>query len=196
MTAFLLDKYQGRNFSVITSVFEDAPLENNAYDLIYAASAFHWVDVAIGCPKAHRLLKPGGVFALMRYNEPGGAGALNDEIMAAYEKHYTAFYTSKQRLPKKSREDYLTPAEIMRGFGCEDMRQFGFDDISMKLYDTTLTFSAEEYIAFIATMADIRGLPESNRTALFSGIKAAILRHGNCYRIAHIFQLYMGRKSV
>lgn len=195
MTAFLLEKFQGKPFRVITSIFEDAPLQGNTYDLIYAASAFHWVDAAIGCPKAHRLLKPGGVLALFRYNEPGCESALNDEIRAVYDRHYMTFYTSKKWLPNLSKEAYLTPYEIKRGYGFEDMGHYGFRDVSMTLYDEVMTFTADEYIAFKATMADIRGLPESNRAALFAGIKEAINRHGGQHIIEHIFQLYMGRKG-
>ena len=194
MTAFLLEKYRDRDFSAVTSIFEDAPLEDNAYDLICAASAFHWVDASIGCPKAYRLLKPGGVFALMRYNEPGCKSTLNDEIRAVYDKHYMTFYTSKKWLPNISKEAYRTPYEIKRGYGFEDMGYYGFTDISMKLYEATMTFNAEEYLAFKATMADIRGLPECNRAALFAGIKEAIQRHDGVHTIEHVFQLYMGRK--
>ena len=69
MTEFLQDKFKEyKNFNVITSTFEDAPLEDESYDLIYAASAFHWVDAEIGCPKILRLLKSGGAFVLFRNN--------------------------------------------------------------------------------------------------------------------------------
>ena len=196
MAAFLLEKFRGyKNFSVITSAFEDAPLDDGSYDLIYVGSAFHWVDAAIGCPKAFRLLKNGGTFALLRYNEPGSENALNEEIRAVYEKHYFTFYESKKWLPVLSREGYCSPAGIQRGYGFEDMRHYGFSGISMKTYDVPRTFGAEEYIALLATMADLRALPESNRAALFVGIKEAIQRHGGKYRMEYLFQLYMGRKN-
>lgn len=52
MTEFLLEKFKDySNFSVITSTFEDALLDEENYDLVYAASSFHWVDAQIGCPK-------------------------------------------------------------------------------------------------------------------------------------------------
>lgn len=44
------------------------------FDLIVSASAFHWIDPAIGLAKAARLLRPGGWLALLatgeRYPEP------------------------------------------------------------------------------------------------------------------------------
>jgi ubiquinone/menaquinone biosynthesis C-methylase UbiE len=45
MSEFLLDKFKGYpNFNVVTTTFEDVLLEDTSYNLIYAASAFHWVD--------------------------------------------------------------------------------------------------------------------------------------------------------
>jgi hypothetical protein len=64
----------------------------------------------------------------------------------------------------------------------------------MKLYDASQTYSADEYIALIDTYSDHRGLPDENRTALYAGIREAILRHGGHHKVDYIFQLYMGRK--
>jgi len=52
MAGFLLEKFKGcNNFDVITSTFEDASLNDENYDLIYAASSFHWVDPEQGVPR-------------------------------------------------------------------------------------------------------------------------------------------------
>ena len=50
-------------FSVVISKFEDFAAESGSYDLIYSASAFHWVPEEIGYQKVYDLLKRGGVFA-------------------------------------------------------------------------------------------------------------------------------------
>ena len=42
MTGFLSEKFKGyANFNVIPSTFEDASLDEESYDLVYAASSFH-----------------------------------------------------------------------------------------------------------------------------------------------------------
>lgn len=43
--------------SVITSKFEDAALDNDTYDLVFSASAFHWVPEEFGYPKVFSMLK-------------------------------------------------------------------------------------------------------------------------------------------
>jgi len=199
MTVFLLDRFKGcSNFDVVTSTFEDARLENDSYDMIYAASAFHWVDAKIGCPKVLRLLKRGGAFVLFRNNAvPDDDDELFADVQAVYETHYYSYHKSDNRpvkISKMTEDDFRKPAEIHRGFRFESLEQYGFKDITMKLYDAARTYSADEYIALLETYSDHRALPDDNRAALYSGIKEAIIKHGGYHKVNFIFQLYMGRK--
>lgn len=198
MTEFLLEKFKGyTNFNVITSTFEDTLLEEASYDLIYTASSFHWVDAEIGCPKVFRLLKNGGVFALFRSNPvPAEGEELFEEIQKVYEKYYHIYYTSKERPVRKSRDDLFKPSEIYRGFGFDSLERYGFSEVIMKLYDASRTFSAGEYIELLDTYSDHRSLPVDLRTALYEGIREAILRHGGYHKVDYVYQLYMGRKAV
>jgi SAM-dependent methyltransferase len=196
MAAFLREKFRGnKNFKVTVSSFEDAMLKEESYDLIYAASAFHWVDAKIGCPKAFCLLKSGGTFALMRYNpNPPAGDELYEEIQAVYEKYYYSYYELAQRPKKKSDDEFWEPSEISRGYGFEDIREYGFYDVHTKLYPSELIYGADEYIAFLDTLADHKGLPDSNREALYEGIGRAISGFGGSHKVQYMFQLYMGRK--
>ena len=193
MAEFLRERFKEyKNFNVIVAAFEDAVLNEDRYDLIYVANAFHWVDARIGCPKAFRLLKSGGIFALFRYT---GVQAIFEEcfeeIRPVYDKYFRSYYQQSER---PVRDIYGEPDQILRRFGFSDLKDYGFDDITMKLYETSLTFNADEYIALLETYSDHRHLPEENKTALYAGIKDTILRHGGFYKAEYIFQLYMGRK--
>jgi len=195
MAEFLRERYRGETLDVVVAAFEDAALEENSYDLIYAASAFHWVDAEIGCPKAFRLLKSGGTFALFRFNQlPGDGDKVYEEIQAAYEKHFS-IYKPYKRPVRLSHDDFHKPSEIYRGFRFYDLKDYGFSDITVKLYDASRTFSTGEYMDMLDTFADHRGLPDDDRAALYAGIKEAILRHGGRHRVDYVFQLYMGRKN-
>ena len=195
MAKYISVKHKGyKNFNVIVDAFEDVILTEGIYDLVYAASAFHWVDAEIGCPKVFRLLKPGGTFALLRNNNYTADGdALYEEIQAVYEKYYFSYYTSNERLVRHSNKDLMEPNGIKQGFGFEDLSVYGFNDIILKFYDKTLTYTADDYIAFIDTMSPNRKLPEENRVALYSEIKQAILKYGGQYSQDTVFTLYMGR---
>jgi ubiquinone/menaquinone biosynthesis C-methylase UbiE len=196
MAEFLLEKFNKyTNFNVITSTFEDVILEEVNYDLIYSASAFHWVDAEIGCPKVFHLLRKGGAFALFRSNPvPAEGEELYEEIQTVYDKYYYTYYISNERPVRKSKEEFWKSSEIYRGFRIECLERYGFSEVTMKLYDASRTYSADEYIALLDTYSDHRGLPDDNRIALYEGIKEVILRHGGHHMVDYIFQLYMGRK--
>jgi SAM-dependent methyltransferase len=53
------------NVDVETSTFEDWDDRGRRFDLLVAASAWHWVDPSIGWPRAHDVLRPGGWMALL-----------------------------------------------------------------------------------------------------------------------------------
>jgi len=197
MADFLANRFDGcKKFAVVNTTFEDAALdEGSSYDLIYAASAFHWVDAEIGCPKVFRLLRRGGVFALFRNNaQPSDGEPLYEAIQAVYEKHYNSYYTSSKRPTKKSHNDFWQPSELHRSFRFDGMGKYGFQDITMKLYDATYTYTADDYISLMDTMSDNRALPEQNRSKLYEGLHEAIMMHGGVYNYDCTFQLYMGRK--
>ena len=52
------------NIQYRVSRFEDFTPAKGGFDLITSAQAWHWVDPAIGFPKAAESLKPGGHFAI------------------------------------------------------------------------------------------------------------------------------------
>ncbi|MCL2055926.1 MAG: GNAT family N-acetyltransferase, partial [Oscillospiraceae bacterium] len=194
MAAFIKDKFKDNSyFNVIVSDFENVVLPENNYDLVYAASAFHWVDAQIGCPKACRLLKRGGTFALFRNNLINGNEPYK-EAEEYYEKYYLSIYPKNKSSSPKTRDVLSSPFGINHGYGFSDMEQYGFTDIAMKFYDVTLTYSADEYIALLETMSDHRNLPDSNKAALYTGIRDVIYKHGGKCKQDWLFQLYMGRK--
>ena len=76
-------------FSVITDKFENTLLEENSFDLVFAASAFHWIPEEIGYEKVFNLLKSGGAFARFAnhpYRDKGNI-KLAEEIDEIYDEY-------------------------------------------------------------------------------------------------------------
>jgi ubiquinone/menaquinone biosynthesis C-methylase UbiE len=182
-----------QNFNIVISDFESAELPENAFDLVYAVSAFHWVDAEIGCPKVFSILKSGGTFALFRNNLIYGY-AIDEETEEFYEKYYLSVYPKNKAASPKTQEGLSTPFGISHSYGFNAMEQYGFIDVTLKFYEKTITYSAERYISLLETMSDHRNLPERNKVLLYGGIKDVIDRHGGYCKQDYLFQLYMGRK--
>jgi SAM-dependent methyltransferase len=55
------------NVGVETSKFEDWDDRGRRFDLVTAASSWHWVDPSVGWRRAHDMLRPGGWIALLAH---------------------------------------------------------------------------------------------------------------------------------
>ncbi len=76
------------NIKIVNGCFEDYE-DGQRYDLIYSATAFHWIDPEIGYPKARRLLRKGGSLALF-WNRPFAAmedNPMHVEMQNVYSKY-------------------------------------------------------------------------------------------------------------
>src|SRR5882724_8335849 len=88
------------NVQVITGAFEDAEFSTESFDLVYSATAFHWIRPEVRFAKPYDLLKPGGHLAVIHTNHV--SDEKGDEFFYAtqpmYEK-YTSNYDPNLRLP-------------------------------------------------------------------------------------------------
>lgn len=169
-------------FQVVTGDF--AEFSGGGFDLLYSATAFHWIPDDVGYPKALDLLKSGGALALF-WNHPFVARAdcpLHCEIQKAYQKYRPA----------------STPPAEFRAEDCakilERLERYGFTDTRAKLFYQTRTLAAEEYICLLNTYSDHRALPEAARRGLEGEITDAIRRFGGTLNIYDTMDLYLARK--
>lgn len=177
------------NFSVITGKFEDAAFEENTVDLVYSASAFHWVPEEIGYPKVFSMLKSGGVFARFAnhpYRDKGNP-ALTEEFDRIYARYYYQYYNRKPETPEEYSEEQAKHRALIA-------EKYGFTDIRYAMFFRTRTFSAEEYAKLLGTYSDHIAIEESVRKEFFSKIEEAIQSHGGTITIYDTIDLQLARK--
>lgn len=177
------------NFSVITNRFENAELKDNMYDLVYSATAFHWIPEEIGYKKVFSVLKSGGAFARFAnhpYRDKGNP-SLSEEIDRIYAEYYYKYYNKKQKpLTEYSGEQAAKTADIAK--------KYGFTDIRYALFHRTRRFSAGEYCALLGTYSDHIAIEESVRKAFFSEIEGAINDNGGFITVYDTIDLQLARK--
>lgn len=174
--------FQG--FSVVTSKFEDFSRESNSCDLIYSASAFHWVPEESGYPKVFTMLKSGGTFARFANHPYRDKG--REELHQAIQKIYAAYMPGSKEGAEYSETDARQRAEIAR--------KYGFTDIRYHLYHRTRTFCAKEYVALLGTYSDHLVLEKQTRNAFYAEIGAAIDAFGGQITIYDTIDLELARK--
>ena len=90
--------------------FEDVELAEGAYDAVFSATAFHWIDPAVGWAKVANLLRPGGVIALLHPGMGAHSTAFSEAISAVW--HDTA---PRTKWHPREPFDVWQGAELRRG---------------------------------------------------------------------------------
>lgn len=178
-----------KNFSLITEKFENTSFPQSQYDLVYSASAFHWVPEEIGYSKAYDMLKHGGAFARFAnhpYRDKGNP-PLSARIDALYSTYYDEYY-GKERKPQR---EYGEKEAIHRAQLAE---KYGFTDISHAMFYRTRAFSARDYTRLLGTYSDHIAIEEKVRTEFFAKIEEAINQYGGTFTIYDTIDLRLARK--
>lgn len=174
------------NFSVVNMPFQDFDAPENSCDLVYSASAFHWIPEEIGYRKVFDMLRPGGVFARFA-NHPyrdKEKEALHEAMQALYAK-----YMPRSKLsPEYSMEEARIRAEIGK--------KYDFVDIEYRLYKSTRTFTAKQYTDLLGTYSDHIALGPEVRKEFFALIREEINRFGGTFTIYDTIDLQLHRKPA
>ena len=171
-------------FTAVNARFEDADLPPESCDLVYSASAFHWVPEEIGYRKVFDILRPGGAFARFA-NHPfkdKGRPGMHEALQEVY-----AIYMPGSLVPNEySEEQAARRAEIAA--------KYGFTDIQHRLYHRTRDFTAAEYVQLLGTYSDHIAIEEKTRGRFFREIGEAIDRLGGRITIYDTIDLQLARK--
>lgn len=173
------------NISVVNSTFQDYECRNGYFDLIYAATAFHWIPEEYGYRRVYELLKDGGAFARFAYH--AGADKKRKELTAQIQECYRKYTSWGEAAKEYSEEDAKNLAQIAR--------KYGFTDIQHKMYYFTKDFTADEYMGLLRTYPDHMKIEDGNRRKLFQEIHSAIVRNGGVITVYYTMDLEMARKK-
>ncbi|SHM83449.1 class I SAM-dependent methyltransferase [Ruminococcus flavefaciens] len=178
-----------KNFSVITGKFEDISFADSSCDLVFSATAFHWIPEDIGYSKVFSMLRSGGVFARFA-NRPSisrNPSAITQKIERLYDEYYYSYYKkergTKQAFTEEQAEKIATIPE-----------KYGFTDLQYHLFGRERVFSADEYVQLLSTYSDHIAMKKAVREEFFSKIAEAINYHGGTITIYDTLDLELARK--
>ncbi|QHQ62966.1 methyltransferase domain-containing protein [Anaerocolumna sedimenticola] len=171
-------------FKVKNIAFQNFECPSNSFDLIFSATAFHWIPEEIGYTKVFDLLKSGGIFARFA-NHPYKDKKCN-EIHDAFQKIYAKYMPGSLAGDEYSEENAKNIANI----ACK----YGFTDISYKLYHRTRTFTANDYTMLLGTYSDHIAIEETTRKKFFAEIRQAIDDNGGIITLYDTIDLQIARK--
>lgn len=189
------DKFKAYgNFTVVNQAFEDVDLPNESYDLIYAASSFHWIPLELGMAKVGNLLKPRGAFAWIS-NHPFYADdhlyihQRIQKVYEAYSDHFGAItHEHKKILWQKELEDKGEKR-------LEAFERAGFLDVETYRYEDERTLSGEDYGDLVSTYSDVKSMPKEDRDGFLQGIVDGINECGGAYTLVDTMMVVIGRRA-
>lgn len=184
--AYLTTKFP--DATVVCAPFETFDVPENSFDLIFSATAFHWIDAAIGYPKAWQLLKTNGTMAVFWHNS---------SVM-----HFTdAMHTGIRKLCRRYSPTLYEgmTAEGLAAVHEKRMRQItcGFSEApEFHEYRWTDRYHADRYVALLNSYSDFQMLDATVRKKLLNEIHEYITGNGGIVEVPQLVRLYLMKKSV
>ena len=152
-----LAKYE--NVTIQITSYEDWDPADKRFDLVMAATSFHWVDPDVRLHKTANVLNPSGALAVFWNNHIGFEEGFTDAVRPLYRK------CAPSMLRNTLEDDRLK----MKEPGAEL-----FQPPAHRSYHWNLEYSSEDYIKLLNTYSPHIQLPDSERAHLHSEIKNII----------------------
>jgi len=156
----------GYPVEIHVGAFEAFQAEAESFDLVYAATAWHWLEVPIRYNKAHQLLRPRGHLAFWSARH-------------AFPPDFDPFFTEIQQVYDAIGESYdgewppAPPDQVPDDR--EEIEASGlFEDVNISRYLWEKSYSAEEYIALLSTFSGHISMESWKRERLYGEIRQRI----------------------
>ena len=167
LAAFLSEKLAGEfpALNVVNAKFEDADLEPGAYDLVLAATSFHWLDSSSRLQRCHDLLRPGGALAVIGTNQIRSEAdqGFFERVQPVYMRHQQ--HRGGLNLPGED----VTPQEYVE-LETSDL----FNEPTLHRYRRDQRYTSEEYGDLMRSYSGTQAMAPSAQEAMIGDVCALI----------------------
>ncbi|MEY2423277.1 MAG: hypothetical protein QOI95_3344 [Acidimicrobiaceae bacterium] len=180
------------NVEVETSSFESWDDRGRRFDVLVAASSWHWVDPSIGWSRAHDVLHPGGWMALLgnvvvrRHGEP--------EVYAETADLHEQFAAGNPAWGEPPLEEEVRSTD--EGWGLVEDPGVLFGSTIVRWYPTVQWFDGEGFADLLRSTSLYRALDPDAREPLLDAIAERIrARMGDRASRRYLSVLRVGRRA-
>jgi SAM-dependent methyltransferase len=158
----------GLDVEVVEARFEDWRPDGRPFDMVFAATAWHWLDPAVRYERAAEALRPGGHLATW--------GAIH---VIPYDGD--PFFEELQEVYDEIGESVPPDAPLPRPQELDDDREeieaSGlFDVVEVRQYDWETTYDAAGYIELLTTFSGHIAMRDWQRDRLFGEVRRRLAR--------------------
>jgi SAM-dependent methyltransferase len=174
------------NAQVVNAGFEDWPLPEEPFDVVLAATSWHWLDPILRVAKTVQALRPGGLLAVIEtHHVAGGDEGFFADVQACYER-YDPTTQPGLRLP--------IAEEVPRHADTDGSGWF--EPAAFHRYQWRETYSTSGYLDLLMSYSNHRALPEPARAGLLRCIANLIdSRYGGRIAKQYLTQLWVARRA-
>ena len=153
-----------KNVQIITGAFEEITLPVSSYDLVFAATSFHWIDPAVRFVKIHKLLKDGGHLAIIHTHHT--SDEKGDVFFNASQSIYDKYeFTDKDKKPEFAKHKDLKPTELDESL---------FRLKHFQSFPVVITYSARQFVKLLNTYSNHLAAPQPVQQAFYGDMEALI----------------------
>jgi SAM-dependent methyltransferase len=185
MVAFLRRTFPESDVEISQASFEDAPLATDHFDLMVAATSFHWVDQTIGLTRVRTALRPGGWAALWWtiFGNPARPDSFTEVVAQRLGRDPGHQAPGSQfQLDEEARQ--------------ADLSDSGFGNVSSRRVEWVAPMSAKSTRALYDTMINVRRLPDAERLRTLDAIEDIVEDHfDGAVERQFVTVLYAGQKA-
>ncbi len=147
---------------VVTAPFEDWPLPEEPFDLVLAATAFHWIDPEVRVVKAADALRPGGMLATVTtHHVAGGDDSFFAQAQACYGRWDPE--TPPGGVPLRPATDIPSSSEELD-------RSHRFGPATFRRYEWEQAYTTAGYVEVLLTYSGHRALDPAAQSGLLDCI--------------------------
>jgi SAM-dependent methyltransferase len=164
--------------------FEEWPLQTGAFDLVFSATAFHWISPEVRYARSAAALKAGGHLALW-WNLPSDDDPLFEALQSVYERAIPEMTTG-----------HRTFAEQQQSWSEEIGGNGHFEAPIVLQFPWSRRYTTAQYLLLLETYSDHRTLPEASKRALYTGIAGVLDRNGGAMDKPYVAVLYIAKRRI
>ena len=156
-----LDRYP--HVKILSCAFEDVDLPDNSFDLVYVATAFHWIRPDKQFSKPHLLLNEGGHLAIIKSNHI--ASDAGNRLFDATQPIYRKYWPTDPGAACLTALDEVAAPTFDEGL---------FKLAAFKCFPQTISYDTMAYCDLLSTESDKLALTVEKREGFLQEIRELV----------------------
>jgi SAM-dependent methyltransferase len=153
------------NIQLLNTTFEEWGLTPAAFDVVLAATSFHWLSAEVRHQKSAAALRQNGFLVLLWNTEVLPQAPVRLILEEVYQQHAPTMLRYESKQDRSESLKLLGQGAIASGY---------FTDLHYEEQEYYLTYSTSDYLTVLGTYSPYMSLEAEQRDALFAGLQEKI----------------------